>query len=198
MLERLETSRHSVYRRPTYNLFFAIKVTPLVADEISNLFDGIRTQYRLRKNLISAPRLHVSLFGILAADFIPTWIVKSSMLAGSAIRFEEFDLLFNRLLSFQTIQEEKPLVLTADHDSTHSVNRLSSAIRKAYSALSEVPIQNRSKITPHITLAWEQHVVPAQAIVPIKLPVSEIALILSHVGQSRYETLGSWPLVPCG
>lgn len=40
MLERLETSRHSVYRRPTYNLFFAIKVTPLVAEEISNLFDG--------------------------------------------------------------------------------------------------------------------------------------------------------------
>lgn len=182
--------------RPKNGLFFAVMVPVPEAKRISRLFDGLRTRHTIRKPQIPCNRLHVSLFHILAADSLPERIVQTSLFTGSAIRFVEFDLTLNRLLTFRNTQEEKPLVLAADAASSGTTNSLVSQLRQTFSMLSGLPIGRTAPINPHVTLVWDHLFVPEQPIPPITLPVREVALVHSHIGKSRYDILGSWRLVP--
>lgn len=186
----------SVNRRPAHNLFFAVMLPSSLEEDISDLFDELKQHYRLNETHIPTPRLHVSLLGVFAGDFLPEGIVELSRLVGGAVRSVEFDIAPNRILSFRSAQIEKPLVLAADADSACAVNRLVDRIRVAITTLSGVKYSRRGAITPHLTLVWHRMTVPEQPIAPIKLPVREIVLIHSHVGKSRHDALGRWQLVP--
>lgn len=97
-------------------------------------------------------RLHVSLVGVLAADLIPERMVQASLMAENAVRFSEFDLVLNRVLSLQNMKEDKPLVLASNPKSIQSVNRLFQTIGQALSAFSGIKFSNSGSITPHLTL----------------------------------------------
>ena len=182
-------------RRPSHNLFFAIPIPDPVAEDVSSLFQGFKQRYPVRKPQIAAKRLHISLARVFAADSVPDRILELAKLAGSKIRFVEFDLVLNRVLSFRSSQQEKPLVLTTDAGSTHSVNRLVEQVTRTICILSGTQHFRKGSITPHITLTWDRVAVPEQPILPIKVRVREIVLIHSHVGKSRYDILGRWRLV---
>ena len=47
---------------------------------------------------------------------------------------------------------------------------------------------------PHMTLIWASRRVDEYPIVPIRWTVREFVLVRSHVGQSRHEYIGRWPL----
>jgi RNA 2',3'-cyclic 3'-phosphodiesterase len=197
MQDNLYTYPLPTRTRPKHGLFFAVMVPLPEAEKISRLFDGLRTRYIIRKPQIPCDRLHVSLFHILAADSLPERVVQTSLFTGSAIRFVEFDLALNRLLTFRNTQEEKPLVLAADVASSRTTNSLTSQLRQTFSILSGLPIGRTAPIKPHVTLVWDHLSVPEQPNPPpITLPVREVALIHSHIGKSRYDILGSWRLVP--
>ncbi|MEQ9507262.1 MAG: hypothetical protein RLO80_13470 [Hyphomonas sp.] len=196
MSNKLSPDWPCVKIRPAHNLFFAILVPSPLEEDISNLFENLKQRYRVRKTQIPAPRLHVTLFGVFAGDSLPQRIVELSRLVGGAIRFVEFDLVLSRILSFRNTQTEKPLVLVADANSARLVNRLVGQIGEAFTALSGLQTPRTRPITPHLTLVWHRITVPEQPIAPVKLPVSEIALIHSHVGKSKYDVLGRGELVP--
>ncbi len=122
-------------------------------------------------------------------------IVSDAKKVGSAIRFVAFELVMDRVLSFRNRQTDKPLVIAASAQSSLRANELVHEIRNISSILTGSYPRNR-RITPHLTLAWDRYSIPEETIEPLYFPVSEIALIHSHVGQSRYDILGRWPLVP--
>jgi 2'-5' RNA ligase len=190
------THKYQQQVRPKHGLFFAIMVPAADAGTISRLFQDLRIRYGIQKNQIPENRMHVSLLPVLAADDLPEQIIQISLLVGNAVRFVEFDLTLNRVLSFRNGQDDKPLVLAADIGFAHTTNLLANHIRHTFSMISGRPTFRAGHISPHVTLAWARQCVPEQLVPPIALPVQEVALIHSHIGKSRYDILGRWPLVP--
>lgn len=195
MSENLNLYQQLVHLKPKHSLFFAIMIPPLEADMISELFHHLRIRYPIQQKQIPSKRLHVSLFPIHAADSLPETIVQKSLLTGNAIRFVEFDLSLNKVLSYRHKQEEKPLVLAADMASSRTTNRLVDHIQHTLSILSGTPTYRTAHINPHVTLVWDRLSVPEHTVPSITLPVREVALVHSHIGNSRYDVLGRWPLV---
>ncbi len=182
--------------RPKHGLFFAVMVPLPEAKKISSFFNDLRTRYPIRKPQIPNNRLHVSLFHILSADSLSEQSVQTSILTGNAIRFVEFGLTLNRLLTFQNRRDEKPLVLAADLASSYATNRLVTHLRQTFSILSGHPVGETAPINPHVTLVWDRLCAFEQPITQITIPVREVTLVHSHVGKSRYDILGRWRLVP--
>lgn len=50
------------------------------------------------------------------------------------------------------------------------------------------------RFTPHVTLHYNRQLVAEAEVKPVRWMVRKLVLIHSFVGQSRYETLGRWPL----
>ena len=195
IIERLSPSSVSS-PRPTHGLFFAIMAPPEVSGKISDTFRTFRNQYPFRKGMIAGNRLHMSLVPMFAGDRLPDDIIRTSTTIGSAIRFLEFNVVFDTALSFRNRREERPFVIVADRETSQTVNSLVHQIQNICCILSGSRGSRNRSITPHITVAWDRLSVPARAIEPIVLPAEEIALVHSHIGKSRYDILASWPLVP--
>lgn len=47
---------------------------------------------------------------------------------------------------------------------------------------------------PHVTLLYNRFSIPEQPVSPIRWPMSEVALVLSHIGKTHYDRLQSWTL----
>jgi 2'-5' RNA ligase len=186
----------SVYTRPKHGLFFAAMVPAPQAEKISILFNCLQTRYPIQKPRIPDERLHISLLPMLTADSLPEKIIHFSQQAGDAIRFVEFDVTLDRILTYRNKQAEKPLVLAADADSTSKANGLVDRLRQTISTLSGASPYHTGSINPHVTLVWDRLSIPEQSVPPITMPIREVALVHSHIGKSKYDILGRWQLVP--
>ncbi len=192
----MSTRHSSEFRRPQHSLFFAVMVPTTAVGAISHEFNHLQTQYPILKKRIPDDRLHLTLLNVFAADHLPNEIVQMSLAVGNAIRFVEYCLRLDRVLSYRNRQAEQPCVLTADAVSSQTSNKLANQIRRIFEVLSGHSMRRNRPINPHVTLVWDKCSIPSQFIQPIELPVREVTLIHSHVGKSRYEILGRWDLVP--
>jgi 2'-5' RNA ligase len=50
------------------------------------------------------------------------------------------------------------------------------------------------KFVPHITLLYDGKNVPEQPVAPITWRAHEVVLVLSYLGETRYDRLRSWAL----
>ena len=50
------------------------------------------------------------------------------------------------------------------------------------------------KFVPHITLLYDRQSVPEQPVSPVTWRAHEVVLVLSHLGETRYERLRCWAL----
>lgn len=191
-----KTGDRSTYTYPRHNLFFAIMPPLPIAKEVSDLFDNLGMPLSVCEKKTSVSRLHLTLLSIYAAHYLPERVTQRALLTGSAIRFVEFDIVLDRVLTFRNRRVKQPLVLAANTETSLSANKLAEQIRQTFSILSGICLPRTGRITPHITLAWDSLLVPEQSVPPTTLPVREIALVHSHVGESRYDILGRWKLVP--
>lgn len=180
---------------PRHNLFFAIMVPRLLRPVLLECFASYQRRYAFSGAPIRQERLHVSVCGVFLGNDLPDEIVEFWRMVGGAIRCEQFELTFDRALSYRNRKYRKPFVLEARHDS-EAVTRLAGAIGTAASVLQGGARVRQDPVTPHITLIWANAQVDEEIVVPIRMPVKEIALVHSHVGLSRYDMLGRWSLVP--
>lgn len=157
------------------------------------------THFQQRHPFCSAPirpeRLHLSLVHVFAGDALPEAVIGFSRIVGNAIRFDQFSLTLTSALTYRNSGKKKPFVL-ATGPASERVSRLAAQIGRAQSFLSRNHKGTRGSISPHVTLIRDKAVIPKQQIAPVIIPVQEVALVHSHSGQSRYDILGRWPLVP--
>lgn len=184
--------------RPRHGLFFAVMVPVPVADLLASIFDSFRKTYPFGKHRIPNDRLHMSLATMYLGDHLPDTIIDASLRTGDAVQFDKFDIVMNRALSFRNKRARKPFVITADAHTSPTANYLVRQIRHASLLITGRKTDRPGTITPHITLIWDRLCVPEHFITPISLPVREIALVHSHIGQSRYDVLMRWPLGQSG
>ncbi len=179
--------------RPAHGLFFAVMVPMQVRHEIAACFMDFQGRYPFLSRPIGAERLHLSLNAIFIGDLLPDQVIELSKRVGSSIRFEQFQIRLDKALTYRNRKTKKPFVLAAS-DAT-DVSQLGEHITEAFDILSGQQTRGARPISPHVTLVWDEIMVPEQPIVPVMIPVREVSLVHSHIGQSRYDILARWPLV---
>jgi len=178
-----------------HNLFFAIMAPPCAIPLLAKKCAHFRDCYKLCSSPIPPDRWHISLLPVFRGRRLPPRAVDLSKIIGGAFRFEQFELKLDMVMSYQNRRAKKPLVVCAQRPSPH-ITRLARHMDETFSVLSGEPQRAGQRISPHITLVWDKTIIPPQPIEPIAIPVTEIALVHSYVGRSRYKFLGRWSLVP--
>lgn len=178
-----------------HNLFFALMAPPCAIPFLAEKCAHFRDRYKLRSAPIPPDRLHISLHPVFRGRRLPPRVTHLSKIIGGAFRFEQFELKLDMVMSYQNRRAKKPFVVCAQRPSPH-ITRLARHMGETFSVLSGEPPRAGQRISPHITLVWDKTIIPPQRIEPIAIPVTEITLVHSHVGHSRYEFLGRWSLVP--
>jgi 2'-5' RNA ligase len=179
-------------RTPRDNLFFGLLSQANSAVEINKTAGGLRHLLGLNGRLIERERLHVSLHMVGRYDGLPNSILERAFEAGAMVSTSSFPLVFDRVMSFDTHRDKRPVVLRPGYD----LARLSAL----HDVLGKAMIRARigryvvSRFAPHMTLLYDSRLVRERPIEPIRMHVQDFVLVHSLVGQSRYIELARWPL----
>lgn len=177
--------------QPTDRLFFAIIPTPHAAAAIARQRGLLREAYALKGRSIGIDRLHVTL--IYLGDYLglPEDVVTAAIAAAASIKAAPFDVAFDRAMSFRGRPRNRPLVLLGDD----GVTALTEFQQTLGGALQNTGLGTaNSHYTPHVTLLYDNRLVPAGTIEPISWTVSEFVLVHSLIGRTRHVPLARWAL----
>jgi 2'-5' RNA ligase len=173
------------------NVFFAVVPDPRTGEVTGRRIAATRRKYALVGRPIPADRLHISLHNISALD---TTGSKASVAAAcnvvEAFKFPAFDVTFDRALSFRH-HGLCPYVLTGGT----GLETLRCFHEELGQWLSDrLGVRLSRAFTPHLTLLYDNKLIPAHNIVPITWTVTEFVLIRSQLGLGRYDLAGCWKL----
>jgi 2'-5' RNA ligase len=171
-------------------LFFAVQETAQLTENISAHASDFKVRHGLRGSLIVSKRRHVTLCAAAAAfgRDIPIEFIDAAKAAVKSIRHAPLDVRFDHVEHFK----ESGAVVLSGPDNT-SVAQFS---RVLAAALKRHGLTPHAISTPHMTLLYEkQRQLEDLPIEPVVWTATEFVLLISHVGQSRYDVLGRWPLI---
>lgn len=174
---------------PTDRLFFALIPTPDAAASIARQRGLLRDIYGLKGRSIGVGRLHVTLSYLGDYLGLPAGVVAAAIKAAASVRAAPFDVVFDRAMSFHGRPRNRPLVLLGDE----GVSALTAFQQTLGRALQKAGIVTaNSHYTPHVTLLYDNRLVPPGTIEPIRWTVNEFVLMRSLLGQTRHVPLGRW------
>ena len=179
---------------PTDRLFLALLPDAPARERIARAIEGLRADHGLTARPVQADKLHVTLFHVGDFPGIPPGLLdKVHAAASQAARVAPFEVAFDRAASFTGRPGNRPFVLRGGEALAPLV-----AFQKSLSdALARLSIVRKERVyTPHVTLLYDDPLVPEQAVAPLAWTVSEFVLIDSLMNQpvKRYDVLARWPL----
>ncbi len=176
---------------PTDRLFFAIAPPPSTAQAMFEFAQVRRLKEGMKGRPLSPERLHMTLLHVGDFAGLPEDLVKGTTESAArlASTLAPFEISFDVIGNFSRRPVRKPLVLMQDHQEPH----LKNLVQNLLSALDHTR-RGSPKFNPHITLLYDEKSIMMEHIDPFTWQVSEIVLIHSLVGQSKYVTLGRWQL----
>jgi RNA 2',3'-cyclic 3'-phosphodiesterase len=152
----------------------------------------LASEYRLDGRPLGPQRFHATLFPIgVYADLEGPALDAIADLAGT-IRSRPFDVAFDRAASFPRAQGKRPLVLLGGSGVAGLIafqRRVEATFRRA-----GFPRWSGRRYNPHVTLLYDQHVVPERSVEPVRWRVEEFVLVRSLVGQGKHVPLKRWQL----
>lgn len=163
------------------NIFLAALPDERTAARMAAVGAVFRRRYAMSGLSMTPDRLHMSLASIDAA---PSEAVGIAAALARNIEIASFDISFNRAQSFVTRTPKKPFVLVGDEGVIGARILRGQMLRGA----------SRKAFEPHVTLCWDEIVVPPWDIAPIRWTVREIVLVRSLVGRSQHVHLARYPL----
>jgi len=132
-------------------------------------------------------RLHVTCHDLGNYAQVPQDLVDAAIRAGDALSFDAFDVVFDCALSYPS----SGTYVLSGRDGTRQLTAFREVLGEA---MRGEGLRVSRSFTPHMTLAYDRHVVAEHAIEPVRWRAREFVLIRSHVGQGQYDTLGRWLL----
>lgn len=177
-----------------HSLFFAMLPDAAAAARILALAERLRAQHGLPDKPLLAEHLHVTLQPLWSTKRTPPPppLIEVARQVASTIVSPPFDIVFDRALRFgRPADRNRALVLQSGDNVllTAFQQRLSAALAQRGLRLPRPP-------DPHMTLLYTSRHIAQQRIEPLRWPATMFALVLSYVGETRHEHLGSWPLRP--
>lgn len=176
----------------TDRLFLAIFPGHDVADRLAALAVTQCVRHALRGKPLASDRFHVTLFHLDDSVGLRTDIVEAASAAATRVNAAPFDVTFDQVTSFDVRREKSPFVLTSDHgnEALHAFQTaLGMRLREAGLARYVT-----SGFRPHLTLAYDAHVVAPEPVAPISWRAGEFVLVHSLLGKTRHIPLARWPL----
>ena len=178
-----------------YNLFFAIFPDEATAVGVEFLAEKVRRDHGLTGRPLKTAHFHVSLHGLGRYAEKPQRLVEQCVRAAAQIKTSPFPVTFNRITSFKRKgKRTHPAALVSD-DELEALGQLHADMFTALK-LAGVTGLSKSGFTPHITLLYDEDLIPEDhpIVRPISWEVKEFALVWSHIGETRYDFLGKWTL----
>lgn len=178
-----------------YNLFLAICPEPEDAERLARIGATLRERHGLHGQCLRTEHLHMSLQAVAAFKLdIPLALVDAVRSAAASMTFARMRIVCNAARSFHNRAKHgrNAFVLRCDAGSDIAVAGLQHALTAALRRSGLRPDLVR---TPHLTLLYDQQVVPEHAIEPVVWTATHFDLILSHQGLGHHERLGQWRLV---
>lgn len=176
---------------PEHRLFFAAMPDPDTAARIAEVAGSLRSEMRVKGELLRTGRLHITLHPLGDFAHVPEVTVARACAAAASIDMPPFGVTLDRVSSFDARPGHHPLVLTGSSGLNELIRfqqGLGNALRGAGLRVS------RARFTPHVTLLYDEEKLDPRAIGPITWTVREFVLIHSWLGRTRYDIKGRWPL----
>jgi RNA 2',3'-cyclic 3'-phosphodiesterase len=184
--------------KPTDRLFFALFPSEEAIPQIVKTSQKLHDEHSLTGKSLSNDRLHVTLHNV--GDYaggLPDGLVETAQDAASKIGMSAFDVTFDRVMSFAGSPKNKPFVLRGNERHDGGLAALMGFQKAFYLAMCRAGLQgprSNAKFAPHVTLMYDEHGVPEQAVEPIRWTAHDIALVHSLLGQTQHIHLGRWPI----
>ncbi len=175
-----------------FNLFFALFPGDETADRLEALAMRLRDAHQLKGRLFAADRFHLSLYNLGEDVRVPNEVKDAAGRAAASVDCEPFHLSFDRAMSFAGSPRHHPLVLPP----AKGAEALTAFHRKLGAALKREGLGRfvNFDFAPHVTLFYADRLVEEHPVEVIGWEAREFALVVSHIGETRYDFLGQWPL----
>lgn len=175
-----------------YVLFLGLLLPEKAAAATDDLSASLAWEHGLWGRRIGRERLHVSLHQVgVSEGQVPLDVVARVSRALEGFRLPPFDVAFGRVSTFERADPSRPLVLLCDC----GLEALADLHRQLRSRLRQWRFKGLARsFNPHVTLLYDARVVPEQAVPPVAWTVSEVVLVCSARGLSRYGVFGRWRL----
>ena len=179
--------------RLTDRLFYAVFPDANTAAHIARLAAHLRGEYGLKGRPLAEDRFHITLHHL--GDYVgepPRELVAAAHEAASEVTALPIEVNFDRAISFRR-SHKAPLVLRGGD----GVAQLMAFQQALGATMMRTGLGNfvQQRFTPHVTLLYDDHIVPEQAVEIISWTVREFVLVRSLLGQTRHIPLGRWPLL---
>ena len=173
-------------------LFFALQPDEGERQRVGEEAQALRNSLGFGQitSALEANRLHVSLHDLGEHDTVPKERIARAMRVGQMMQRSPIVLSFDQAMA-RGRRTQKPLILIG----SHLQPALVALHRQLGMALADVGEPARKSFTPHMTLAYVPDELILQAVPPLCWTARHLSLIWSHVGETRYEYVGRWPLL---
>lgn len=176
------------------NLFLGLFPDPGTATRIGKLAAGLRAANGLTGNPLANERFHVTVHFFGQFDRVPLEIVRRACAVSASVAsgLKAFPVTFGRAGSFAGKRDRFPFVLRDHGDDNAPLVELHQRLGAGLRA--DGFKNGSSRLTPHVTLLYDRRLVSEQPVEAVHWTATEVFLIHSHVGRSRYTILDRWPL----
>lgn len=173
-------------------VFLGLMLPPGAAAAAVEIGRQSRERFGLRGAPIPAERSHITLVHV--GDYpnrVPPALVADLTAALDALPLQTIDIVLDRIGSFAGAPGKHPHVLLGDAG-TGALRAFREPLFEAVRG--KVRTLSGPAFNPHVTLTYGHVRLPERPIAPIAWRATELRLIHSEVGRSRYNTLGRWAL----
>jgi 2'-5' RNA ligase len=178
--------------RPKYRLFLGTFPSAEAVESLSALQAELPSRFGVRGKFRPPHILHMTLHHLGDYAETPDRIVQTVAEACSAamVNQSSFEVRLDHLMSFGGRPGNLPLVLV-NPDGNAELMRFHQRLIGELMAR-RLATAKDFQFVPHVTLLYDRLSVPEQPVSPIYWQMREVTLVLSHLGQTRYDHLQRW------
>ena len=169
-------------------LFFAIFPDADACAQMTRLAEQLCARHGLKGKPRAAALLHVTMHFVGDFHEVSDSVVQAAGMAASqaVATMRPFEVTLDHVKSFANRSRHRPCVLVGNNDNTALVSlhcRLITAFGK-----------RDDHFTPHVTLLYDDVLVPEESVDPVRWSVRELVLVHNVIGKGCYQALGRWAL----
>jgi 2'-5' RNA ligase len=177
-----------------YRLFVGIFPDAESVDLICDQQTALREKFGLRGKFHPRNILHVTMHHIGDYSEVSERIIETAAKACEAAFAGQpsIEVTFDHVMSFGGHPGNLPFVLVKPNGN----QRLMELHHRLITELAKRKLASRGdfKFLPHVTLLYDRQNVLEQPVSPVTWRTNEVVLVLSHLGETRYERLRCWAL----
>lgn len=177
-----------------YRLFVGIFPDAEALDQIHERQAELSGRFGLRGKFRPRDILHVTMHHIGDYPELPERIIEAAAEACAAAckGRQSAEVTFDHAMSFGGRAGNLPFVLVQPNGNPW----LMELHHRLITELARRKLASRGdfKFVPHVTMLYDRQSIPEQAVPPVAWQAHEVVLVLSHLGETRYDRLRCWPL----